>query len=350
MSESRQSLAMETLRGLACVLLVAYHVVGSEAMTTGLRLPAEHLLHGINDALSHLRMPLFTFISGYVYCYRPLAGHPLRFLRGKLRRLGLPLLCVATLFAVVQYLTPGTNTFQEPGQLWRIYLYPFAHFWFLQALLVVFALFILLERTGMTRRPAGLLAVLLVLCLIYPHRQQLPELFAVRKAFYLFPYFLLGVLYHRALEAWVAEHRRPVLLTLFLLVLACLAFTPVLGDTRTLSPLSLAFSALLLLLAATANLRVPLLARLGRYSFAIYLLHVFFTAATRLALERLGLNQPLPGFVLGLVAGLLGPVLIHRACAPLPWARLLLFGQSLPRRAAGTRPLTAASGFPPPAD
>lgn len=346
----RQNLSMETLRGLACLLLVAYHVVGSEPLLNGLRLPADHALHVINAALTHLRMPLFTFISGYVYCYRPLTGQPGRFLGGKLRRLGLPLLSIGTLFALLQYLIPGTNASHEPTELWRIYLFPFAHYWFLQALLVVFALFALLELTGVTRRPNGLLLVLLAAGLCYPHRQLLPDLLALQKALYLLPCFLFGVLYHRVLESRLRRHRPLALPLLTLLTLAALTFTPVLDDTSALGRLSLGLSLLLLLLAATANLRVPLLARLGRYSFAIYLLHVFFTAATRLALERLGLNQPLPGFVLGLGAGLLGPMLIHLACAPLPWARLLLFGQSLPRRSAGTGTLTAASGFPPPAD
>lgn len=349
MNASRQSLSMETLRGLACILLVAYHVVGSET-SNGLRLPTEHFLHDFNDALSHLRMPLFTFISGYVYCYRPLSGAAGRFLLGKLRRLGLPLLVVATLFALVQYLTPGTNESQAPGELWRIYLYPFAHFWFLQALLVVFALVALLEYSGVTRTTRGLLAVLLALWVFYPHRQQLPNIFSLQQAFYLFPHFLLGVLYHRVLEARVQMQRRLTLQMLALLCLGLLTFTPVLNDTQTLSYLSLGFSILLLLLLAGTDVHGPILARLGAYSFAIYLLHVFFTAAMRMVLERVGVGHTLPNVALGLTAGLLGPVLVYRACRPLPWARLLLFGQSLPRRKVARGPLPTARGFPPSAD
>lgn len=347
MYAARQNLAMETLRGLACLLLVAYHVVGSAALANGLKLPGDHELHRFNEALSHLRMPLFTFISGYVYGYRPLSGGLARFLKGKLRRLGLPLIVVGSLFALLQYLTPGTSASHEPVDLWRIYLFPFAHYWYLQALLVIFALFALLEHAGLPRRPGALLALLLMLGAMYPYREQLPAFFSLRQALYLFPYFLLGVLYYRVLEPRVRAHARLLAPVLALLCLGYGGLTPVLDDAATLSHLSLGFSVLLLLLAATASLRLRLLARLGMYSYAIYLLHVFFTAATRLALEHLGVNQPYPGFALGLAAGLLGPILVYRACQPLPWARLLLFGQALPRRQPATAP---PAGFPPFAD
>lgn len=350
MHSARQNLSMETLRGLACVLLVAYHVVGSVALTNGLKLPSEHTLHRLNEALSHVRMPLFTFISGYVYCYRPLSDALGRFLRGKLRRLGLPLVVVASLFALLQHLTPGTSASQAPDAFWRIYLFPFAHYWYLQALLVIFALFALLEYSGLTRRPRALAGLLLGLCLFYPYRGWLPGVFSLQLAFYLFPYFILGVLFHRVLEPVVRTHARLSLPALALLCLGYPLLTPVLGDTGTLSHLSLGFSLLLLLLVASLPLRVPPLARLGAHSYAIYLLHVFFTAGMRLVLERLGLGHDYLGFLLGLAAGLLGPILVYRACAPLPWARVLLFGQSPPRPRPLKPALPTAGGFPPSAD
>ena len=68
---SRQRL--DTLRGLACLLLVSYHVIGGDR-ETGLRLPDEHIAARINDFLALVRMPLFSFLSGMVYAWRPLRG------------------------------------------------------------------------------------------------------------------------------------------------------------------------------------------------------------------------------------------------------------------------------------
>jgi len=58
------NLRLETLRGLACILLVLYHVVGSDP-AQGLML-ADGWLRWLNDGLAYLRMPLFTFLSGWI--------------------------------------------------------------------------------------------------------------------------------------------------------------------------------------------------------------------------------------------------------------------------------------------
>jgi peptidoglycan/LPS O-acetylase OafA/YrhL len=51
------------------------------------------------------------------------------------------------------------------------------------------------------------------------------------------------------------------------------------------------------------------LAYVGSFSFAIYLLHVFFTAASRIALRKLGVTDTYVLMALGLAAGIAGPVL-----------------------------------------
>jgi len=58
--------SIETMRGLACLMLVAYHVIGSNG-SNGLQVPDNGIVRHICDVLSYLRMPLFAFISGYVY-------------------------------------------------------------------------------------------------------------------------------------------------------------------------------------------------------------------------------------------------------------------------------------------
>lgn len=329
----RQDVGMQTLRGLACFLLVAYHVVGSQPDVTGLRLQDGHPLHDLNDVLSYLRMPLFTFISGYVYCYRPLAGSMGRYWYGKLRRLGYPLIFVGGLFALVQCFTPGTNGALPWHQFWTVYVFPYAHFWYLQALLVVFALFGVLEYTGLTRRPQTLWLSFGISCLILPVRDVLPSLFSLYKAFYLLPYFLLGVLYFRVLQHVFQRHRRLVRLCLGIGLLGYLAFGGVLAFAESYSYRSLGFSCLLLLAATLLNPQSHVLALVGQYSYAIYLFHVFFSAATRLAFDRVGLEGVYLNFICGLGAGVLGPVLLYKATGRFSTIRLLLFGQSSRRPA-----------------
>jgi peptidoglycan/LPS O-acetylase OafA/YrhL len=91
------------------------------------------------------------------------------------------------------------------------------------------------------------------------------------------------------------------------------------------------------------RVEVPWLARIGASSYAIYLFHVFFTAASRIALAKAGLT-PLPLQILaGVVLGVAAPMLVEHWAARYGAARLLLLGQSF--RAA--RPRSRASFAPP---
>ena len=63
---STKNLKIDTLRGLASVLLVTYHVIGTGS-DSGLRIPDGEPVQLFNDSLMYLRMPLFSFLSGFVY-------------------------------------------------------------------------------------------------------------------------------------------------------------------------------------------------------------------------------------------------------------------------------------------
>jgi hypothetical protein len=144
----------ETLRGIAILLMTAGHVIGDTG-SAGMQVADDSAWRHFYVSLQFLRMPLFTVISGYVYAIRPVeAGVAGTFLRRKLRRLLIPMVTVGTAFFLLRMLLPT----HHPGQLsdiWRIYLYPYAHFWYLQALLLVFVVVVPLERLGALESLAG---------------------------------------------------------------------------------------------------------------------------------------------------------------------------------------------------
>jgi surface polysaccharide O-acyltransferase-like enzyme len=137
-----RNIAVDTLRGLACIFLVAYHVVGLNP-ESGLKLH-DGILKNVNELLAYVRMPLFTFLSGYVYAWRPYKGNWKTFMNGKIRRLLVPMLFVGTVFAFFQAITPGTNSSITD---WRIlHLIPVAHFWFVESLFLIFMVIVPLEH------------------------------------------------------------------------------------------------------------------------------------------------------------------------------------------------------------
>src|SRR3954467_4199218 len=113
-----ESARVQTLRGVACLLLVAFHAIGSSS-ASGLHVPDSSVYREFTNLFVHIRMPLFTFLSGLVYAYRPVrAGYELDFSAKKLRRLGVPLIVASTTLYYL-HLTMG-HMVPPLSQLWTI--------------------------------------------------------------------------------------------------------------------------------------------------------------------------------------------------------------------------------------
>lgn len=318
------NLRIETLRGLACLLLVVCHVIGAD-VSLGLRV-ADGVVRWVNDGLAYLRMPLFTFLSGLVYGLRPFAGDSRGFLRGKAIRLLLPMLFVGTAFALLQSLTPGANSNFGPWYL--IHVQPVAHFWFVESLFWVFVVVWALERWQLMSRPAGMVAVLGLSAVVYLTNWGVAW-FGLDGAIYLAPYFLAGLAVTRfQLTARVCN--MGIGLGLLMLAVACMwgLGMPVPNPDRR-TPLFLATGLALVLWTLSWGWTNPSLSRIGRYAYAIFLFHVFFTAAMRIALERIGVRDVGLHILLGTVAGLAGPILLERWIARFKIPALLLLGKPL---------------------
>lgn len=334
-----RKLSIDTLRGLACILLVAYHVIGHDS-TAGLRLPPDHVLPQSNDLLALVRMPLFSFLSGFVYAWRPYSGNPQGFFKGKVRRLIVPMLLVGTFFAVVQAHTPGANAGQYD---WRmLHIVPVAHYWFLESLFIIFMVTALLEHFALLSTPgrftlAWLLAVLVFLA------NPMPIYFGLQGATYLLPFFLLGLASNRFGEQLP---RGRVLLLAGALVVGLglylvLAGEPV-PDRTGLIAILISAGACMFLVRSHIELRW--LAWIGVYSFAIYLFHSMFSAASRIVLMQLGVNSVPVLFALGLVAGVAGPILAAVVLRRVPLGHLPL-GEARTRR---ERPPVAVTAYADP--
>ena len=321
---------IQTLRGLACVLLVLYHVIGADP-GSGLRV-ADGPVRWLNDGLAYLRMPLFTVLSGLVYGLRPFhrGGDSRAFLMGKVRRLLAPMLVVGTIFALLQAAIPGTN--REIGDWRLLHIEPVGHFWFLESLFWVFLLVWLLERSACLSRPRNYALACCAAVVLYLNVRG-PRLFGIEGAIYLLPYFLAGLAVSR-FGGWPLL-RRPLLvgalLALALLAIAQLGVPAPNPDRRTVWILLAGLS--LCGLCLGLRLEWAWLARIGTASYAIYLFHVFFTAASRIALEKAGLDVFLLQVALGLLLGLLGPIWVDQLASRKPWSALLLVGKSSRKRA-----------------
>lgn len=343
--EKVRDFRIDTVRGIACLLLVAYHLIGS-GPTMGMRFAVGHWAHEVNETLALVRMPLFTILSGIVYAPRPAtfakAGG---FIKGKALRLLLPLAFVGIPFAIIQKITPGANSDLSWSTALLVPVFPYMHFWFLQALFLVFLLVVLLEGFGLLASLPKALAVLAASLVLFALQRYVPTPFGLRKAFYLLPFFLSGVILMRfSRSIYRLEWATTLVVAVPALGMAIgyAAGSAALVDTMLLVVIGTAFAALLLLLTPP----VPLLARIGFYSYTIYLFHVFGTAGMRIALTRIGTEDPLVVFVASMLGGVLLPIVVHLIVHPIPGLSRMLIGL---RNSGGSRSSPPAAHRPKPA-
>ncbi|MEN0652642.1 MULTISPECIES: acyltransferase family protein [Hyphobacterium] len=310
LAQKNRDRSIDTLRGIACILLVALHVIG-ENPTQGLRIEETHPLAIFTHLAFHLRMPLFAMLSGFVYAWRPAErGRMSSFWVGKGRRLVLPFLFAATAFAGINTVLGGG--FAMPwGDFWQVYVFAYAHFWFIQAVLLIFVAYAVADWLFPNRPHAVALGMMILSIGLFvsPLAPDI-EFLSITRAVYLFPFFALGVFMCRfdpkrfgpAAQVWAA-----VAVLLFVLhTMNSIADPHQVIERRAVFSLmaGLAFAGALL---ANRFSFLPL-AWIGQYSYSIYLYHLFAVMGTQMVYNFTGEPAPWPGIAIGLAAGLLAPI------------------------------------------
>lgn len=335
MSSKKKSLEIETLRGLACLLLVLYHVIGP--LGGGLKIDLGSPFRVIADSMVYVRMPLFTFISGYIYSIYKIRGNDFHtYVAGKVRRLIVPLFCVGVPFSVLQAIGPGVN--KEVGVIDALlsFYVPVNHFWFLQAVFIIFMFVGLLEWRGLLQSATRLYLLLAFAAGVFLLPSFALDAFGINGAVYLLPFFVLGMMGHEK----VGEIRRafrvigPLVFVVISLVLLYVAAVDreLIVDRRSLVGLLVGCVSCVALLSS--NVQVRWLTWLGGYSYAIFLFHVLFAAASRFALGRLGVHDESVLVLSGVACGLLGPVLLSSIFSRFSVTSVLFLGE----RATGKKP------------
>lgn len=313
----KKDLSIETLRGIAIILMVAGHVIGHNS-ESGLKVSDHSFLRYVYYTFQYLRMPLFTVISGYVYSLRPLTkdANLFKFLRGKARRLLLPMVGVGTLQYLLRCIVPGINNPVELKGIWRIYFFSFDQFWFLQAIFLVFITIALLEYFMGKPTFGKWLLVFVIASLI---RIFIPTIqsgfFSVKGYFELLPFFILGCGIKRFDQLSVNKRFIHALLLFFIVgftVQQILWFKPSIEVSELFHQILMfmvGFSGITLLFYIRRNFNI--LSKLGFYAYGIYLFHVFGSAGSRLLVTKLGMESLWGVFFISLFIGLTLPIIIE---------------------------------------
>lgn len=322
-SSARRGLSLDEARGLACFLLVAYHVIGATP-ASGLRLEGDSPWHYVTESFAFIRMPIFSFLSGYLYAGNRVSAAGLRhFLPKKAKRILLPLLCGTLVYwAFRQMFLNG-----EDVSLLQAYLTPYLHFWFLQSIFLIFTAVAVID-SRYHFGPAVMGAAIVGFAILNA-AYQVPEwVFGAGGALYLAPYFLAGMLVRTSPAAFA----RPATVTIMGAIAITILLVQQAGMLELLPRLTRKSLLAVLCGIAAAIVLVHVLPRLrplaviGTYSFTIYIWHVLFTASCRIVMIKLGPVSTPVLFACCLIAGIFGPILVHKLVSPLPLFSELLLG------------------------
>ena len=186
--------AVETLRGLAAILLVAFHCIEGEPFEARGTLGYAYFGYSV----VYIRVPLFTVISGFVYALRPITpGNGLVFIKAKVRRLLLPLFSLLTIEVIIGIITSDVNSAYTLEKVGHTYLFHHTYLWFLQSIFIVFIVISILEEHRSLQKLHHWLAALGIAALFATFPPLDTEFLSIRGFFYLLPFFLLGLGLHR---------------------------------------------------------------------------------------------------------------------------------------------------------
>lgn len=312
--------SIETLRGIAILLVVAGYVTRADILPLELTRPSWTVtfLKYLEHALANIRLPLFTVISAYLYASSPPVLETLKKLvSGKFRRIMIPFLTFSTVQFLFFLCVPGSG--YELGKMARIYIWPNQQLWFLMAVFIIFILAGILDSFKALATPRRYFTVCAIAALLHV-TVRFPGAFSLYGVNYLFPFFLLGYGLKRYPAVFLEKRYFPVLAVVFLISVSIQpvyhALTHVSGDPpfhlRRVLDLMVPFSGFPLLFYYRRP--VPFLAFLGYYAFGIHLFHRVSVTGVRLAFQSWNIQDPFQIFIGYLTGGILLALLIQVLC------------------------------------
>jgi glucans biosynthesis protein C len=336
--EKNRNSEIETLRGLACLALVCYHVIGSTS-DQGMKAEAHTLWRVLADMSVYIVIPLFALISGYAYGYfNGLKTDYKDYFIGKLRRLGLPLITATSAFLLGAYVM-GNEYALPLDRIYEAYLFSYAHFWYLQASVIAFAIVLIFDYFELLNTKNKLFSAFIISAIASIYVPYLPDFFSINGAVLILPYFLLGLLLKRHNPSFnIVKKVTLISLTVCLFsMIVFISFNPasILPsfpiEINKHSIIGIVTSALFCLSVFSVRLSFKPLERIGFYSYSIYLYHIFFTSGWRAFATKFEIDGLLL-FISSLFFGIAIPILMEIIISRVPLLKLIVLGEKIKKK------------------
>ena len=339
-------LRIETLRGLAILAVVAHHA--TIAFTQALQAAGLHpsivseLAGAQSGLLQALRMPMFTVLSGWVYALKPFrAGTGIAFLQGKIRRILVPMLFVATagyffdlaVYGDLPHIGGANPRSVPPNEFWLFWFHRYSHLWFLHALLVIFAVIAVIDRAGCMRTVKQWLFWVATAALLPYFVSLKTDIWSLNKVLDILVFFLVGVGINRFSFLWTKKTVVGYAWVVFIAAMAVHVVWKLGGQTFDPWPHFVLAGSLGPICLLSLNVVLRPLVWVGGYSYTTYL-YQGFGFALLVPFGTMPSSSLLQFcWLIGLiVAGFGVPIVIDFIAGRIPYLRTLLLGRTVVER------------------
>jgi acyl-CoA synthetase (AMP-forming)/AMP-acid ligase II/peptidoglycan/LPS O-acetylase OafA/YrhL len=300
----------DTLRAIACLMVVLFHVVGMPE--SGLQ-QREGGLRWFVDSFDYFRMPLFMAMAGFFYVALPVSSEGvLRYLNKRFLYVMIPAIFVSTVYWVVRRIVYDLNE-----SLIEVLMVGYLHVWFLYALMLITAFVVVVDWLFKPNTWFWICVVLFspVLAESIPYVKYL----SVNQAMNYLCFFALGVLIGRQPDFL---NNQIVIVSSFILAALSLCYhqlsilnADAIPDWQFMRYVG-GCSCVICMIKLVP--KIGLLSSLGVFTYAIYLWHPFANAAVRFGMSFLGIENIGVLVVVGFLAGVSLPVLLYVVISRLP--------------------------------
>ena len=317
MTDAR-NLWVDYAKGIGIVLVVYGHVARG-VFNAGLVVDKQ-TYELIDSVIYSFHMPLFFFLSGLFFIQTLQKYKAVGLVRNKLATVIYPYVVwsvIQGLFEVV--LSRYTNGHVTLTEVFSLFWAPRAQFWFLYVLFFVFVVGALVyRRVGLGWVLGGLVASLL----FYFVGVLVSAGYLVAMVSHYFVFFALGIWF----ASWGSRFESGKLSLVVLLGAVFFAAQWLLHadgvpsnifyqSLTSFVPAVLGIAWVVVLAGYFVRLNWQWLATLGRFSMAIYLVHILAGSGCRVVLQKmLGVTDLSLHLFLGTLAGLLLPILFYQVC------------------------------------
>lgn len=328
--EKEKDQSIETLRGIAILLVVSGHIIRQDINPLDQSHPSllVSIFRCLEYTLATIRLPLFTVISGFLYAAYPATKETLKKLYfGKARRVLVPFLTFSTIQFILFCFVP--NSGDHWSEFWKIYILPEHQLWFLLAIFDIFVLMGLLDAFKLLVAPKRFFGICAVAIILHCSFKMTGGL-SIYGANYLFPFFLLGYGVRRYGSYFFSKQSAFWSVGIFTVSFLFKPFFYSLlnGEipfhAMRLLGIIVAFSGIPILFYIRKP--VPWLAFIGYYAFGIHLFHRVSITAVRLPFQTFNIQDPLLIFSTYFIGGIVFALLIQVLCEQFTITSKLILG------------------------